>query len=175
MRQPVGLAEGSRGHQAQRQRGQSRVLHGVFPWSSCCASTMRRWQQAGRHARRACDRQSVPSDLWPRPCASGAKRLNRYRPQLRDSRSEKPSGAISNCRKFKARRHRAAHQRVIAQAARRLPGVRRHHQLRHLGLVDIGAQHITCPCRSSIPAARRDRNARPRRHRPGASARLRPP
>ncbi len=45
-------------------------------------------------------------------------------------------------REFKAGRHGAADQRVSAQAAGCLPGARRHHQLRHLGFVDVGAQDM---------------------------------
>ena len=56
------------------------------------------------------------------------------------------------------------HECVVAQAARGLPSVGRHHELRRLRLLDRRAQQTGVLCRPTIPAARRGRNARPRRH-----------
>ena len=44
--------------------------------------------------------------------------------------------------KLKAGRYRAADQGEVALAARHLPLAGRHHQLRHLGLVDVVAQNV---------------------------------
>ena len=45
-------------------------------------------------------------------------------------------------RELKPRSHRATDQSIVAQTPRRLPFIGRHHDLRHLRFIHIGAQHI---------------------------------
>ena len=100
---------------------------------------------------------------------------NALRPRrVRRSRRLEARRRQLEARELEARRHRAADQRPGAEARGLLPGAGRHHRLRALAGGEVGAQpeRRAGPSRrrSSAPAARPHTSARPRPHRPGASA-----
>src|SRR5471030_1239289 len=90
---------------------QGRPLATVSPW----------WTPARRSA--------APTARWPDASAAGG-------PKDRTLVRHKALRRQFEAAELKPWRHRAADQRVRAQAARRLPRTRRHHRLRHLPVLD---------------------------------------